>query len=144
MASRPSRSLPVACQALALCSRYPDAQRPAVRAGRLRWTVRLQPSPLSVVYTVKVAYVVGIRPRVVILDPPLTVPEGRTLPHVFPGDELCLYYDEFNGDVDLLADTIVPWISEWLFFYETWLTTDEWHGGGIHPDVSAGTELGAD
>ena len=105
--------------------------------------MRLQPSALSVIYTVQVDYVVGRRPRVVILDPPLKVPEGRNLPHVFPGNELCLYYDEFDGHVDLLADTIVPWISEWLYFYEAWLTTEEWHGGGIHPDADGGSDRGA-
>jgi hypothetical protein len=119
---------------MVLCARYPDAERPAVRAGRLRWTVGLKPTPLSVTYTVRLDYVVGRRPRVVVLDPPLDVPGGKRLPHMYPGDELCLYYDEFDGHSDLLADTIVPWISEWLYHYENWLTTEQWHGGGIHPD----------
>ena len=32
-----------------------------------------------------------------------------------------------------LATTIVPWCSEWLFYYELWLATGEWLGGGVHP-----------
>ena len=133
MARPPRRSLTVTRQALELCRRYPHAERPTVRADRLRWIVKLQPTPFSVTYTVRVNHVTGHRPRVIIVDPALHAPEGRKLQHVFPGDELCLYYDEFDARVDLLADTIVPWISEWLYFYEVWLTTDEWHGGGIHP-----------
>jgi hypothetical protein len=33
----------------------------------------------------------------------------------------------------LLAYTVVPWTSEWLVFYELWLITGEWLGGGTHP-----------
>ena len=33
-----------------------------------------------------------------------------------------------------IADTIIPWTSEWLFFYELWLATGgEWLGEGEHP-----------
>lgn len=32
-----------------------------------------------------------------------------------------------------LADTIVVWASEWLFFYESWLLTGDWLGGGHEP-----------
>lgn len=28
---------------------------------------------------------------------------------------------------------IVPWTSLWLYFFEDWLATDEWKGGGKHP-----------
>lgn len=33
----------------------------------------------------------------------------------------------------LLANTVIPWIVEWLFYYEIRLTTGEWLGGGEHP-----------
>ena len=32
----------------------------------------------------------------------------------------------------MIAKTIIPWTSEWLFHYEIWVTTGTWHGGGIH------------
>ncbi|KGH44954.1 hypothetical protein IN07_20325 [Modestobacter caceresii] len=53
---------------------------------------------------------------------------------MFPGDELCFFYDEFVSGRHLIADTVVPCISEWLFHYELWLSTGEWHGGGLHPE----------
>ena len=31
-----------------------------------------------------------------------------------------------------LAETILPWASEWLAHYEGWLYTGEWKGGGVH------------
>ena len=29
--------------------------------------------------------------------------------------------------------TIVPWTTLWLFYFEDWLSSDEWKGGGLHP-----------
>ena len=33
-----------------------------------------------------------------------------------------------------VADFIPPWVSTWLYFYEVWYATGNWHGGGTHPD----------
>jgi hypothetical protein len=33
----------------------------------------------------------------------------------------------------VLADTIIPLASLWLFYYEVWFATGEWLGGGEHP-----------
>jgi hypothetical protein len=32
-----------------------------------------------------------------------------------------------------LADTILPWAVEWLAYYEIWLATGVWYGGGEWP-----------
>ena len=61
----------------------------------------------------------------------------KELPHVYSQKEqrLCLYYPRgrcaWNSSMGI-AKTIMPWTSEWLFFYELWLATGEWLGGGIH------------
>ena len=34
----------------------------------------------------------------------------------------------------LISNTIIPWTIEWLYFYELWLATGEWLGGGEHVD----------
>lgn len=36
----------------------------------------------------------------------------------------------------LIADTYIPWAIEWLYYYEIWLVTGEWCGGGIHPTTA--------
>lgn len=143
MARPPRNGLTLVQQAVALHQRFPTAQRPRVQADRLTWFWQVKPSPCSVTYTIRMV-VQGVHgPKVHVVDPPLQRAEGEEqLPHVFEEDRLCLYYDdEFDRRRDLLAETVVPWVSEWLFFYEQWLTTGEWHGGGIHPgeepDVSS-------
>jgi hypothetical protein len=35
----------------------------------------------------------------------------------------------------LLATTTVPWALLWLFYFESWLVTGAWDGGGIHPET---------
>jgi hypothetical protein len=34
-----------------------------------------------------------------------------------------------------IADTVLPWTTEWLYHYEIWLITGEWTGGGDWPGV---------
>lgn len=47
--------------------------------------------------------------------------------------KICLHLGhEFNAS-QLIAECIVPWAVEWLYFYELWLATGEWCGGGKHP-----------
>ncbi|MDP9164766.1 MAG: hypothetical protein M3O32_01635 [Actinomycetota bacterium] len=120
MARPQARRLSLHEQAFALRERYPHAPAPRVWRGRLTWTVQLQPTPLSTTYTVRVTSDGIGRPKVLVLDPALEDPWGGGLPHVFPPDELCLYRDEFHVWHDLIAVKMVPWVSEWLYYYELW------------------------
>ena len=54
--------------------------------------------------------------------------QGRYAP-----DRPCLFYPagrEWRSDMKI-ATSIVPWLSLWLYYYEVWLATGEWEGGGI-------------
>lgn len=33
-----------------------------------------------------------------------------------------------------LDQTIVPWTALWLYYFEQWLVSGDWHGGGQHPE----------
>jgi hypothetical protein len=46
---------------------------------------------------------------------------------------LCLYLGEEWSRVNPLTD-LVGWATEWLFFYEVWLATGMWLGGGLHSE----------
>jgi hypothetical protein len=102
-----------------------------VRNGKLNCILPIRPSPASRHYTVRLTYRHGAAPHVTVEDPPLDLHPGATaLPHVYAGDELCLYYPGQWDHAMLLAHTIVPWTSEWLMYYELWLVTGRWSGGG--------------
>ena len=94
------------------------------------WRAPLQPSAASDSYTIRLEYSLASRPKITVEEPELIRPDGKPLPHTFEGDELCLHYAEEWESSDLIVSTIVPWISEWLLYYELWLITGKWHGGG--------------
>jgi hypothetical protein len=112
---------------------FPGFQITTTR-NQLRCIGVLRPSQIGDAYTVELEYDVPDRPRVHVLRPELRLAEGKTkLPHVFPGNELCLHlYTDWRPE-QRISEFIVPWISVWLYFYEVWLITGEWLGGGHEP-----------
>jgi hypothetical protein len=109
----------------------------SIRGARLRWTGRLQPTPLSVEYVLGLGFKLGESgPAVEVLDPVLRGEDVDALPHVYAGDRLCLCYPWQWTDNELIARTIIPWASEWLLHYEVWKVTGDWRGGGHEPAVA--------
>ena len=107
--------------------------------NKLGWEFTAQPTPLARTYRVRLDYELGNAPRVYVRDPDLIVlAGGRRLPHVYKQQppQLCLYLPNTGEWLAhmRLVDTIVPWSILWLFYFEDWLETDEWKGGGMHPD----------
>lgn len=57
------------------------------------------------------------------------------IPHVYDeanDPNLCLFDPAFGGwdSSQAIAFTTLPWIAEWLRFYEAWQATGVWQGGG--------------
>lgn len=105
-----------------------------VEQGMLRWWGWITPSSTSVTYKVRLTFRVGQSPVVHVLKPELIIPVGEKLPHIYPGNALCLYFPdgkEWHGG-KILAQTVLPWLSEWLYYYEIWAVTGQWNGGGTH------------
>ncbi len=93
---------------------------------------------MSTNYYIKVVYQREKHPNVYVIEPkPLILPEGKSkLEHIYSTDKqhLCIYYKKAKewNETMFIADTIIPWTSEWLYHYEIWVATGIWHGGGIH------------
>jgi hypothetical protein len=119
-------------QAMHLKNHFPDS-RVRVRKATLEWIAKLVPTECSETYTVRLVCKQDDYPRVHVIEPELVAPEGKDLPHVYTEDRLCLYYPGEWQRTEILAVTVIPWISEWLFHYEIWRATGEWCGGGVHP-----------
>ena len=88
-------------------------------------------------------------PFVFILAPKITPRQGTDfvdLPHLLynaerPEDSgLCLFDpDDRQWDgTKLIADTIVPWASEWLHHYELWQLDGVWRGANAPGPISVG------
>lgn len=120
----------LAPQVRALVERFPDGSV-AVRGRRVIWRGSLKPTELSRSYRVEVNYLLKHEPVVRVLND-LGTRQGESLPHVWNHAKriLCLHQSKDWNPRMLLANSIVPWASEWLIFYEIWLVTGEWDGGG--------------
>jgi hypothetical protein len=106
--------------------------------NRLSWSFSIAPTPLSRWYGARIEYGQGDSPQVLIDDPDLTVlADGRRLPHVYQQSptRLCLFLPGSGewGAWMRLDQTIVPWTALWLLYFEEWLFSREWAGGGVHP-----------
>nr|WP_232094829.1 hypothetical protein [Serratia ureilytica] len=117
----------------------------------LLWEGWLQPSLFSRRYKVTVRYSLRTPPICVVTEPNIfTLVGTRTIPHLYPADKhipgarLCLFLPSSQADDGLsewraqlkISDTIIPWASLWLFYFEQWLYTRDWEGGGKHPRIS--------
>lgn len=128
-------------QLLAIRRKYPNSEV-NIRRGTLHWRGDLKPSPLSRTYCVTVSFKIGQRPIVMLVGEKIPGVERPDFPHKFYTSkdgkrvQLCLHlrYEFCSGM--LISDTIIPWAIEWLYFYELWLATGTWHGGGRHPEIS--------
>lgn len=112
--------------------------RGQLKRDRLRWEFCARPSPMSREYRLVLEYTMWDVPRVIVVSPDLReLARGRKLPHVYSECPilLCLYLPrtgEWHRGLSLAA-TVVPWAYLWLYYFEEWLLTDEWTGGGVHP-----------
>lgn len=128
------RPVPLVQQRSALDRRYPGSKTHQTRTD-LIWSGELTPTEYSDTYELLLTHRIGLPPLAYVVRPRLSVVPGERLPHVYKHNVLCLHTlgSALIGS-RLLSDTMIPWATEWLFFYETWLATGgHWAGEGAHP-----------
>lgn len=116
---------------------FPEFQS-RVESGWLRSVGRIQPTVISQEYEVEFTQPGGKFPEVRVINPPLERGKNdEDIPHMYSQERLCLYLPsgEEWKPAQPIALTIVPWTTLWLAYYEVWLATGEWQGGGVHPEV---------
>jgi hypothetical protein len=96
-------------------------------------------------YTLLVEHTYRYPPRIFIVSPNINMSnsiEIHTYGLFFKGTykrdlpQICVTLPQANEWDDFMSfrETIVPWSIEWTEFYELWLLTGEWFGGGVHPE----------
>ena len=115
-------------------------------SGRaLHFRFRLVPSEFGRIYTCELRLTPDARPPAMfVLDPNLrALAAEEALPHIYPskgpGTKLCLWWPKQREWLPQmkLSETYIPWTSEWLWYFEDWLATGIWSGGGEHPRIRA-------
>lgn len=134
-------------------ARFPGFRCDFLARWSAQWTGDLTPDRQR--YQVRVRFIPGgeargivfvpAGPNVFLLDPPARrrpdAPDER-VPHIYsegPPAHLCLWLPSSGewSPTNPIAETIIPWASEWLFFYELWHATSVWYGSGAHPPRTA-------
>lgn len=96
---------------------------------------KIRPTPGSSEYRIEVCYKPWGAPGVRILEPDIR-PQAKL--HFYKEGTLCLYdWREQPWEKGWrLADTVIPWTSEWILYYELYLLTGEWLGeSALHGDA---------
>ena len=126
-------TLPI--QGLLLKSTYPESKI-FIKNNCLIWYGEIKPTPFSHVYKIKIICNRGKKPKIFLCGEHIEGIEKNDFPHNYHKDKkkqevhLCLNMPhEFNYSLRIV-DTIIPWTQEWLFYYEIWLITGQWRGGG--------------
>jgi len=98
-----------------------------IRNNVLVCTGWLQPEGCVDRYKVRIEYVVGFEPKTTILKPNI-FPSKHI--HMYRDHSVCLHYPpdmRWNEKIEINQYTI-PWISEWIIFYEIYKMTGKWEG----------------
>jgi hypothetical protein len=103
----------------------------AISRNTLKCTGVLQPHCNCDSYSIRIIYEVGSKPKIYILNPKIDYNDDI---HLYNDNSLCLYHSTdlvWDDDKVLIANTVIPWISEWILFYEIWKITGKWLGAEI-------------
>ena len=134
--------LSLSVQLLHLKKLFPEGEG-RISRSRLSWIQTIRPDSLACTYTCQVEHTLGGYPEVHCLEPKLSaLADGRQIPHVYRSTEpvsLCLFFRDRTAWHDglILARMVVPLAYSWLAFFEDWLFSGEWRGGGTHPVLSS-------
>ena len=85
----------------------------------------IKPTDQSLPYRIEIRYSAWRSPDVRVITPKI---DFGAAPHMYKDGTLCLFDSreqpwQRNWH---LHETIIPWTSEWLMFYEIWLLTGKW------------------
>lgn len=112
----------------------------SLHKASLNVELEVQPTPFSKRYVLTIYFKKGKLPQVWLKNTPNNG-DVNMFPHIYRADseknriKLCLFHPrKYQWDPRmLLSDTVMIWAIEWLLFYEIWLSTGIWTGGGEHP-----------
>lgn len=120
---------------------WPTSKVEYWQGREMRFSFSMAPTPMSRSYRCLLKVPRSGFPEMIVLEPDLKLlASGRPIPHVYPynnkGTKLCLWLPgsgEWNSNMRF-EETYLPWTAEWLDYFEEWLETDTWAGGGAHPE----------
>lgn len=104
-----------------------DFLKCSIEKNRLTCYGTLRPFGCELDYRIKVEYVAGHEPKTTILKPQIE-PDKHI--HMYGDHSICLHYPpDMKWDIKTkLYLYTIPWISEWIIFYEIYKVKGKWLG----------------
>ena len=134
-------AIPIQTQLRKLVEDYPKSKGTLVK-GKGLWYFTIKPTPKSEEYKLRISFTHGVYPVIEVVKPNNLVREMKDADfnHIYRDSKhgkqmLCLYAEGEWTPQKFISRTIVPWAAEWCYFYEVWLDTGKWLGGGYHKGV---------
>lgn len=127
------KKVPVVKQLTSICTKHNEMVVSKISSYKRHEVVlSITPTEVSRTYLVKIVLSQNRAPMVYVLSPNLLEENKQEHPpHMYSLEEgkLCLF---LPGEISVYNNysEIVPWISEWLMYYETWKITGVWYGRG--------------
>ena len=140
--------MPLRTQKFLLDQSFPS-DRCSINRDMLLWEGSIAASAFGRRYRIRIEYQWRGVPKIFVVEPDLhaiadAVIPSRNIPHLHTQVpvRLCVYLPgsgEWHSS-KAIAATLVPWSVIWFGFFEDWVFTDVWSGGGIHLDVKRDEE----
>ena len=106
--------------------------------GKCSVVLELKPTYYSKKYTVSCDAQVGLETVNIFVRKPDIIQMGKKenihVPHTYSDGSLCLFYPKMGEwwYTYKWSETLIPWTSLWLYYYEIWVQTGKWIGKGKH------------
>lgn len=99
----------------------------SVIKGKVVCSGEIQPTSDCDKYKVKIEFFPGRQPQVFIKSPDL--PRNNEI-HVYNEGFLCLFdpSETYWKDTLKMSEYTIPWLVEWILYYELWKITGKWEG----------------
>ena len=99
----------------------------SVVKGKMICSGEIQPTPDCEKYKVRIEFFSGLQPQVYIKSPNLLLNKDI---HVYNEGFLCLFDPSETRWKDTLkiSEYTIPWLVEWILYYELWNMTGKWEG----------------
>lgn len=133
-----SKYITACAQLYRLLHDFPESEGQMTSGQAFVWRYKLHPQANSDFYDIEIRYAdAWTYPKVYVKTPLALYPKADKLPHVFDAEkqQICLNFNKEWDKTRAISPYYVPWASEWLFYYEAWVITGEWLGGGIHDGI---------
>lgn len=96
----------------------------------------VRPTHYTEEYLLCINYEKGYAPRIWIINPEMHITDRYRLPHVFPGNRLCLYHSRdwrWIATCDI-RKTLIVWSMMWIVNYEYYKINSTWIGSEAEHD----------